>query len=310
MTVKKRILALTTASLVLAGALTACGGQSATPEETGDSTTPVESTGGTEKVYHIVADNAFAPFEFLDEATGEYTGVDMDLLAAIAEDQGFQYTVDNCGWDAALGNLQAGLADGMIAGMSITDERRESYDFSDSYYDGGQIMIVKGDSTISSYEDLAGQTVAVKTATQSAAFAQSIAEEYGFEVVIYKDSPAVYAAVTGGIDAAGFAASFRRAVVDLLVEKLMLAAQDTGASQVALAGGVASNRLLRRMFFDEAQSRGLKAFAPPPALCTDNAAMIGSAAFYRLMRGEVAPLTLNAQPSVRLVEQTSPDATG
>ena len=204
MTVKKRILALTTASLVLAGALTACGGQSATPEETGDSTTPVESTGGTEKVYHIVADNAFAPFEFLDEATGEYTGVDMDLLAAIAEDQGFQYTVDNCGWDAALGNLQAGLADGMIAGMSITDERRESYDFSDSYYDGGQIMIVKGDSTISSYEDLAGQTVAVKTATQSAAFAQSIAEEYGFEVVIYKDSPAVYAAVTGGIDAAGF----------------------------------------------------------------------------------------------------------
>ena len=185
MTVKKRILALTTASLVLAGALTACGGQSATPEETGDSTTPVESTGGTEKVYHIVADNAFAPFEFLDEATGEYT-------------------VDNCGWDAALGNLQAGLADGMIAGMSITDERRESYDFSDSYYDGGQIMLVKGDSTIASYEDLAGLTVAVKTGTQSATFAQSIAEEYGFEVVTYKDSPAVYAAVAGGIDAAGF----------------------------------------------------------------------------------------------------------
>ena len=204
MTVKKRILALTTASLVLAGALTACGGQSATPEETGDSTTPVESTGGTEKVYHIVADNTFAPFEFLDEATGSYTGVDMDLLAAIAEDQGFQYTVDNCGWDAALGNLQSGQADGMIAGMSITDERRESYDFSDSYYDGGQIMLVKGDSTIASYEDLAGLTVAVKTGTQSATFAQSIAEEYGFEVVTYKDSPAVYAAVAGGIDAAGF----------------------------------------------------------------------------------------------------------
>ena len=205
MTAKKRILALTTAALMLAGALSACGGdtgESAAPQES--SAAPQESSAGEEKGYHIVADNDFAPFEFLDEATGEYIGVDMDLLAAIAEDQGFQYTGDNCGWDAALGNLQAGLADGMIAGMSITDERRESYDFSDSYYDGGQIMLVKGDSTIASYEDLAGLTVAVKTGTQSATFAQSIAEEYGFEVVTYKDSPAVYAAVAGGIDAAGF----------------------------------------------------------------------------------------------------------
>ena len=104
MTAKKRILALTTAALMLAGALSACGGdtgESAAPE----GSAPQESGAGTEKVYHIVADNAFAPFEFLDEATGEYIGVDMDLLAAIAEDQGFQYTVDNCGWDAALGNL-------------------------------------------------------------------------------------------------------------------------------------------------------------------------------------------------------------
>ena len=190
------------AAFVAAGALaafglTACSGTDNASDNGGDS--------AEGKVYEIVADNAFAPFEFLQEGSdGTYVGVDMDILAAIAEDQGFEYTVDNCGWDAAIGKLNTGQADGMIAGMSITDERKETYDFSDPYYEGGQIMIVKGDSDVASYEDLQGKTVAVKTGTQSAAFANSIAEEYGFTVVTYDDSPAVYAAVTGGIDAAGF----------------------------------------------------------------------------------------------------------
>ena len=196
MTFAKRAAALLTASLMIVGTMTACGNN--------NQETPSSSGEGEGKVYKIVADNAFAPFEFLDESTGEYIGVDMDILAAIAEDQGFQYEIDNCGWDAAIGNLQSGQADGMIAGMSITDDRKKSYDFSEGYYTGGQIMIVKGDSDIASYEDLEGKTVAVKTGTQSAAFAESIAEEYGFTTVTYKDSPAVYAAVTGGTDAAGF----------------------------------------------------------------------------------------------------------
>ncbi len=194
----RRVMAILASSALLAGSLGMLAGCSSSETATAD------ETDGTDKVYYIVADNAFAPFEYLDSDTGSYIGIDMDILAAIAEDQGFQYEIDNCGWDAAIGNLNAGLADGMIAGMSITDERRETYDFSDSYYDGGQIMIVQSDSDISSYEDLAGLTVAVKTGTQSANFANSIADEYGFTVVTYEDSPAVYAAVTGGTDAAGF----------------------------------------------------------------------------------------------------------
>ena len=98
-----------------------------------------------------------------------------------------------------------------------------------------------------------------------------------------------------------FAASFRKAVVDCLVEKTMLAARDTGAKAVAVAGGVAANRLLRRDMEAHAGKRGLKCYMPPMNLCTDNAAMIGSAAFYRLMKGEVAALDLNAQPSLKLL---------
>ena len=98
-----------------------------------------------------------------------------------------------------------------------------------------------------------------------------------------------------------FAASFRRAVVESLVEKTMLAARDTGAKAVALAGGVAANRLLRREIQARAERVGMRCYMPPMNLCTDNAAMIGSAGFYRLMKGELAALDLNAQPSLKLL---------
>lgn len=79
------------------------------------------------KVYKIVSDNAFKPFEYLDAATNTYVGFDMDLLAAIAADQGFKYTVENVGFDAALGQVQAGQADAVIAGMTIKPDRAEIF---------------------------------------------------------------------------------------------------------------------------------------------------------------------------------------
>ena len=100
---------------------------------------------------------------------------------------------------------------------------------------------------------------------------------------------------------ADIAASFQHAAVELLSDKAMLAAVETGAKTVALAGGVASNSGLRNTMNDKCQKAGIRLVMPPPILCTDNAAMIGSAAFYRLMRGETAGLDLNACPSLRLV---------
>ena len=141
----KKILAAVSALAIML-TLGACGDKAQTDKK---------AESGQDKVYKISSDNSFAPFEYLDTETNEYTGVDMDILAAVAEDQGFKYEVKNEGFDAAMGSVQSGQADGMIAGMTITDDRKQTFDFSDGYFEDGQILVVPADSEITSIADLA-----------------------------------------------------------------------------------------------------------------------------------------------------------
>ena len=148
--------------------------------------------------YVIATDTVFKPFEYTD-ASGNFVGIDVDILAAIAEDQGFEYTLNSLGWDAAIAACQAGQADGMIAGASITEERKASgWIFSDGYFDATQCMTVAEGSDIASFDDLKGKSVAVKTGTQGATYAESLKDEYGFDLTYFEDSPTMYQAVLGG----------------------------------------------------------------------------------------------------------------
>ena len=156
------------------------------------------------KKWIIATDTAFKPFEYKAE-DGKYVGIDIDLLAAIAEDQGFEYDLQVLGWDASIAACQAGQADGMIAGASITEERKSSgWIFSDGYYDANQCMAVAADSTIAGFSDLNGKSVAVKTGSMSAAYAESLAADNGFTITYFEDSPTMYQAVVGGQVAAVF----------------------------------------------------------------------------------------------------------
>ena len=156
------------------------------------------------KVYTIVTDTAFRPFEYADE-NGEMVGIDVDILAAVAADQGFEYTLTALGWDASIAACQAGQADGMIAGASITEARKENgWIFSDGYYNATQSMAVAVDSNIAGFEDLAGKAVAVKIGTMSAEYAESLKDSYKFDVIYLESSPDVYQSVIGGQAAACF----------------------------------------------------------------------------------------------------------
>ncbi len=156
------------------------------------------------KVYKIASDNAFAPFEYLDVETNTYVGVDMDIMAAIAADQGFEYTMENVGFDAALGQVQAGQADAVNAGMTIKPERAEIFDFSEGYFEDGQIMTVAADSDIDSMDDLSGKVVATKAGTMGLEYAEANKDTYGYTTMMFEGSAEMYQAVMQGTCVACF----------------------------------------------------------------------------------------------------------
>jgi len=102
------------------------------------------------------------------------------------------------------------------------------------------------------------------------------------------------------INKADVSASFQQAVVDVLKDNVLLTCKKKNIDTIAIAGGVASNSTLRETLINEAGKKGIKVLFPTPILCTDNAAMIGSAAYFNFINGKVNDLNLNAKPNLKL----------
>lgn len=105
------------------------------------------------------------------------------------------------------------------------------------------------------------------------------------------------------INRADVAASFQKAVVDALVSRAVRLAKECGMDKLAIAGGVASNSALRAAVQEECAKNNIKFYSPSPVLCTDNAAMIGAAAYYEYIKGVRHGYDLNAVPNLKLGER-------
>ena len=99
-------------------------------------------------------------------------------------------------------------------------------------------------------------------------------------------------------NSADVAASFQQSVVDVIVERAVGATKKLGMDKLAIAGGVASNSAIRKALMDECEKEGIRFYSPSPGLCTDNAAMIGSAAYYEYINGVRSGWDLNAVPNL------------
>ena len=202
----KKIIALTTAAVMVCSALAGCGGQKATDDN------------AAEKTVLTMATNAeFPPFEYLEGE--EIVGADVEMAYAIAEKLGCELEITNIDFDAALTGAATGKYDMAVAGITATDERRASMNFSDNYYTASQAIIVMADSEIAGAADLEGKVIACQEGTTG----EQYLLDNGYEIQSFKTgSEAVSALTTGKVEAV---------VIDNAVAKA-LSAEQNGATVV------------------------------------------------------------------------------
>ena len=190
-------------------ALTACGGSSSSTASSTASSAAASSEAASSSAAELatveagkltMATNAaFPPYEMTTD-TGAFEGIDVDTAQAIAEKLGLELQIDDMDFDAALLSVQQGKADIVMAGVTVTDERKAVMDFSDSYATGIQSIIVPEGSDIATPDDLAGKKIGTQRGTTGYIYCS---DDFGDEsVVAYDDGlTAVQALNNGQVDA-------------------------------------------------------------------------------------------------------------
>lgn len=201
---KKALSLMTAAALVLS--LAACGStassaassEAASPEATSSDAASSEAASSeaasetetaelstVEPGKLIMSTNAaFPPYEMTTDS-GEFEGIDIETAQAIADKLGLELQIDDMDFDAALLAVQQGKADMVMAGVTVTDERQNVMDFTDSYATGIQSIIVKEDSDIASVDDLAGKKIGTQRGTTGYLYCS---DDFGDENVVAYDN--------------------------------------------------------------------------------------------------------------------------
>ena len=213
----------------------------------------------TKETYTISMDSSFAPFEY-QNGSGKYVGIDVDIINAIAKNQGFNVKLTNPGFDASLNAVQSSQADAVLAGMTITDARKQIFDFSDPYYETQNAIIVRKDqeSTYSSLDALKGKKVAVQKGTIEEGLAKKQLKD-STVISLTAMGEAINEVKSGQVDAVDLEKPVAEGYVaqnsDLVLASVALKVDDGDAKAVAMAKGndklkEAVNKVIKKLKAD------------------------------------------------------------
>ncbi|MGF7034144.1 polar amino acid transport system substrate-binding protein [Paenibacillus mucilaginosus] len=173
---------------LLALSISACG---TTADQAAGTSPDAAKTGEGTKKYVFGTDATYPPFEF--EKDGKYVGIDIELINAIAKEEGFEVELKPMDFKGIIPAITAKQLDGAIAGISITEERKQVVALSEPYYKAGLSLVVREDNTeIKGPDDLKGKVIAIKKGTTGAKQADELAKKHGAQVKYFDDSPAMF----------------------------------------------------------------------------------------------------------------------
>ena len=209
--ISRRSFLAASALTIAALALTACGGSASTASSAAASSVAASSEAASTSAaaaelttveagkLTMATNAAFPPYEMTTDA-GAFEGIDIDTAQAIADKLGLELQIDDMDFDAALLSVQQGKADIAMAGVTVTDERKNVMDFSDSYATGIQSIIVPEGSDIASPDDLAGKMIGTQRGTTGYIYCS---DDFGDDAVVAYDDglTAVQALNNGQVDA-------------------------------------------------------------------------------------------------------------
>ncbi|MGE8000205.1 basic amino acid ABC transporter substrate-binding protein [Lysinibacillus sp. NPDC093190] len=178
--------------LVLAG----CGAK----DKTSSGSVPSEDGNG-KKVYKVGTEATFAPFESLDDK-GNIVGLDFDILQAIADEMGFEVEWQNIGWEPVFQTVKNGETDIGAAGISINKKRKETFDFTEPYYESQLLIVVKEDSKIKSLADLKDKKISVQINATGHEAAKKLQGDSSPNIMAFENQPvAIKEMLNGNVDA-------------------------------------------------------------------------------------------------------------
>ncbi len=188
-----QVTALLAAGLLMA----ACGKKEEAPAPAAPAAAPPPAV----KTYTVGTDAAYAPFESQDEK-GEIVGFDIDVVRAIAEKAGFQVRFVNTPWEGIFNALAQGDRDLLVSAITITDERRQTMDFSDPYFDAAQLIAVPADSAVARFDELKTLKVGVQTGTTGDEAVTNLLGKNSTAIKRFESTPlALQELQAGGVDA-------------------------------------------------------------------------------------------------------------